>query len=59
MAGFRGPNSGLLDSVGIRGHYWSSTVLGTSSRYMFLAGGNAAMDVNVRAYGLAVRCLKD
>jgi uncharacterized protein (TIGR02145 family) len=50
---------GSLNNVGSRGHYWSSTVSGTGSRALLFDFTNAYMFTNYRAYGHAVRCLKD
>jgi uncharacterized protein (TIGR02145 family) len=59
MAGYRADNSGSLASVGSNGDYWSSTVSGAYSRNLNILSSNASMDVNYRALGFTVRCLKD
>ena len=56
VAGYRYYNNGSLDNVGVYGYYWSSTVDGTNSRNLDFGSG---MCFNGRAYGFAVRCLKD
>ena len=59
MAGFRHSSNGALNDVGTFGHYWSSTVSGTYSRYLYFLGSTAGLVVNGRASGFPVRCLKD
>ena len=59
MAGYRDLSNGSLGSVGSFGHYWSSTVSSTDSRYLGFGGGGANMYAGGRAYGVSVRCLKD
>ncbi len=59
MAGYRNSSNGSLSNVGASGYYWSSTVSGTSSRYLYFASSNAYMFGDGRAPGLTVRCLKD
>jgi hypothetical protein len=59
MSGYRSNSAGSLSSVGTFGFCWSSTVGGTSSRYLFFNSGDADMNTTNRAYGFSVRCLKD
>jgi uncharacterized protein (TIGR02145 family) len=59
MAGFRGYSNGSLYLVGTFGGYWSSTVSSTNSRYLYFFSSIATMGTGQRAYGYAVRCLKD
>jgi hypothetical protein len=59
LAGYRGNGNGTLNYVGSLGDYWSSTVSGTHTRNMGFLSSNAHMNVNFRAYGFTVRCLKD
>jgi uncharacterized protein (TIGR02145 family) len=59
MAGGRSSSSGSLLNVGDVGDYWSSTVSSTNSRYLRFRSGGALMNARNRAYGHAVRCLKD
>jgi uncharacterized protein (TIGR02145 family) len=59
LAGYRGRINGSLDFVGIFGIYWSSTVSGTYSQDLRLISSVASMNINFRANGLSVRCLKD
>ncbi|MFT6480189.1 MAG: hypothetical protein ACJAVP_003348, partial [Spirosomataceae bacterium] len=59
MAGGRSSSSGSLLNVGTVGDYWSSTVSSTNSRYLRFRSGGALMNARNRAYGHAVRCLKD
>ena len=59
VAGYRSSSSGSLINVGSYGYYWSSTVVGTRSRYLYFGSSDANMYSNHRAYGNSVRCLKD
>jgi hypothetical protein len=62
MAGLRENSNGSLSFVGSRAYYWSSTVSGTSSSYLYIHSGNAYMIpdlANNQAFGFSVRCLKD
>ena len=59
MAGGRYGSDGALFDVGTIGYYWSSTVNGTSSRALLLYSSGAGMNVDFRAGGSTVRCLKD
>jgi len=59
ISGHRRNSDGTLILVGTYGGYWSSTVSGTDSRKLYFASGNADMNASNRAYGFAVRCLKD
>lgn len=59
VAGFRYGSNGSLDYVGSYGLYWSSTVVGTSSRYLYFNGSTAAMHTIYRTSGYSVRCIKD
>ncbi|MBN2761481.1 MAG: hypothetical protein JXR41_00210 [Bacteroidales bacterium] len=59
VAGYHYESDGLLNHVGSRGFYWSSTVDGNYSRYFLFEGSNAVMAGGYRASGMSVRCLKD
>jgi hypothetical protein len=63
VAGVRGSYTGMLNSVGTDGAYWSSTgiIFGDrfDSRWMHFDDDNASMGTFRRAFGLSVRCLKD
>ena len=59
MAGFRFGSDGSLGDVGTFGAYWSSTVSGAYSRYLFFSSGGANMVTVSRASGFSVRCLMD
>ena len=59
VAGRRGYSSGSIFDVGSYGYYWSSTVSGTRSRYLFFNSSAARMFSYYRAYGFSVRCIKD
>jgi hypothetical protein len=59
MAGNRYNSDGSLYNVGTNGHYWSSTVSGASSRFLFFGSSFASMYNGLRAFGSAVRCVKN
>jgi uncharacterized protein (TIGR02145 family) len=59
MAGYRAGDGGALTSVGSYGGYWSSTVSGSSARFLFFGSSGADMVTGARARGRSVRCLKD
>ncbi|MCP4232415.1 MAG: hypothetical protein GY770_02345 [Aestuariibacter sp.] len=59
LVGYRDNANGSIPAVGDYGNYWSSTVDGIKSRYVYFYSGNAAMHLQNRAHGFAVRCLKD
>jgi uncharacterized protein (TIGR02145 family) len=58
MAGFRDYTDGSLTYMGSTGEYWSSTVDGSSSRYLYIAG-YSDMFSYYRASGYSVRCIRD
>ena len=59
VAGYRNYSNGSLYAVGSFGHYWSSTVADSRSRYLYFLSSNAYVSSYYRAYGSSVRCLKD
>ncbi len=59
VAGYRNYSDGSLGLVGSYGYYWSSTLSGAYSRRLFFGSSGASMNLNYRAYGCSVRCLKD
>jgi len=61
MAGFRLLQSGIIGTNSGDGFYWSSTVSGTNSNYLFFGSDYAFVDEpeGYRAYGFSVRCIKD
>jgi hypothetical protein len=60
LNGHRDYADGSLYTVGSYGYYWSSTVNGTNTWYLYFGSGNADMsDSYGRAFGFSVRCLKD
>jgi uncharacterized protein (TIGR02145 family) len=59
VAGYRYYSSGSHDNVGLQGSYWSSTVAATATKSLHFASGVAPWHTSSRAYGFAVRCLKD
>jgi uncharacterized protein (TIGR02145 family) len=59
VAGRRENSNGLLSQVGSSGLYWCSTINGAFSRFLFFPNNQANMNDHYRAYGFAVRCIKD
>jgi uncharacterized protein (TIGR02145 family) len=59
MAGRRVTSSGSINGVGSDGRYWSSTVLDSRARDLFLNSSNSGMGIDDRAFGFSVRCIKD
>jgi len=59
MSGNRVNSSGAISGVGTRGLYWSSTLSGTSSRYLIFNSNLALMNNGYRAVGTSVRCIKN
>lgn len=58
-AGYRFYYYGTLYNAGSGGYYWSSTVNGSYSRYLYFYSLNANMYLYERAFGFSVRCLRD
>ena len=59
-AGFRDLSDASLNLLGVYGSYWSSSVSGTNALGLSLYdSGVGPVDVNSRANGFTVRCLKD
>ena len=59
VAGGRSCSSGSLFNVGSHGHYSSSTIDGTNSRFLIFNSSTAVMLSYFRADGYSVRCIKD
>jgi hypothetical protein len=59
LTGYRVIGNGLLNNVGFSGNYWSSAVSGADSRDLFFTSSDATMNTFARAWGLAVRCVKN
>src|SRR5574344_3020961 len=57
-AGYR-LSDGDASGRGSFGLYWSSTPNGDNAYFLYFDNGNALMDINYRAYGFSVRCVKD
>ncbi|WP_438967070.1 hypothetical protein [Flavobacterium sp.] len=58
VPGLRNYFNGSL-SVGSYGYLWSSSVSGSNSSYRYFFSGGANLDINRRAYGFSVRCIKN
>jgi uncharacterized protein (TIGR02145 family) len=59
MGGYRYYGNGLFYYLGSTGYYWSSTVDGVSSRYLFFNSSFAVTIKDYRTDGCSVRCIKD
>ena len=59
VSGFRSSNNGSLLDVDTDGRYWSSTVTGPLSHYLYFSSTTARMYGYTRARGASVRCIKD
>ena len=57
--GFRDYYDDWFFAVGSTGFYWSSTVSGTEARNLAFQSSTAGTNVEARASGFAVRCIKD
>jgi hypothetical protein len=57
LAGIRAFANGALETTGIRGFYWSSTVGGNFSSALDIYGGSTA--AASRGIGMSVRCIKN
>ncbi|CAK8713637.1 hypothetical protein GMJAKD_02870 [Candidatus Electrothrix aarhusensis] len=58
-AGYRYRLDGTLSLAGSVGSYWSSSVDGTSTRYLRFDSGNTDLTSSLRAFGFSVRCIQD
>jgi uncharacterized protein (TIGR02145 family) len=57
-AGYRTPSS--LTQVGAEGVYWSSTVIGFSTKSLYIQSGNSLIDPgSFQSFGHSVRCIKE
>ena len=59
LTGFRRDTNATLYNVGTNGHFWSSTISGTSARAIRFYSGFVGMKTYTRSSGYPVRCLKD
>jgi uncharacterized protein (TIGR02145 family) len=59
VAGNRYYNDASFSTPGYYGYYWSSTVNATYATVRYFTSGSTASDINFRAFGFSVRCLKD
>jgi len=61
LSGLRTETGGTLSNVGTSGHYWSSNVVsvGVASHNLYFTSATASIGTGTRAYGKAVRCIKD
>jgi uncharacterized protein (TIGR02145 family) len=59
LASYRHNSTGEINTGGPYGYYWSTTVDGTLSRFLYIFGNGASINSNYRAIGCSVRCIKD
>ena len=59
VTGYRKNSDGLLYDVNLRGFYWSNTISGTRSRELYFNNVFSNVDIDYRAYGFSIRCIKD
>jgi uncharacterized protein (TIGR02145 family) len=58
MTGSRG-SDGLFSLVGGIGVYWSNTITGSGSRFLYFASSDASINSSNRSGGYSARCIKD
>ena len=59
VSGGRAERFGGPFNVGSDGIYWSSSVSGSNARHLYFSSSEAFLFTFDRAFGFAVRCLKD
>ena len=59
LVGARDYINGALDNLGISGNYWSSSVSGSNARHFNINSFGYIFGSAFRAFGMAVRCIKD
>ncbi len=57
--GYHSGSSGTLNYVGSYGRYWSATVEGSSSSYLYFRSDQVRIDSHYRSYGMSVRCIQE
>ncbi len=57
-AGYRQDSDGGIYFAGVDGFYYSSTINGTGTNYLYLSSYIDILSVN-RSFGMSVRCIKD
>jgi len=57
--GIRIRSTGAIQDAGSRGDYWSSTISDVDTRTLYYTGSSAFMNTDSRAFGAAVRCIRD
>ena len=58
-SGYRSRSGGSFTRQGTYGHYWSSSLSGTSARMLDFNSSSASVTTLTRGHGLTVRCIKD
>jgi uncharacterized protein (TIGR02145 family) len=59
VGGFRSYNSGSFSGVSSSGVYWTNTVSSNFSRLLYFDLSSSSMNMNYRANGYSVRCIKN
>ncbi|MEN9301887.1 MAG: hypothetical protein RL264_316 [Bacteroidota bacterium] len=59
VGGFRSYNSGSFSGVSSSGVYWTNTVSSNFSRLLYFDASSSSMNMNYRANGYSIRCIKD
>ena len=59
VGGFRSYNSGSFSGVSSSGVYWTNTVSSNFSRLLYFDASSSSMNMNYRANGYSIRCIKN
>jgi hypothetical protein len=59
LGGCRNHFNGSLYYVASDSYYWSSTVSGDNTRYLYFGSSDAYLNANGRGNGFSVRCIQD
>ena len=59
LSGYREMTDGSLYGIGTLGRYWNNTISNLISNVLYFNSNSAGMFTNGRAYGFAIRCIKD
>jgi len=59
MAGYHTHTALIPGGVGSSGRYWTSTITGTTSKYLSFTATAGSISPLYRAYGMSIRCIKE
>jgi len=59
MGGDRDNTDGIIYTIGYTGSYWSSSIMGVSTRNIYIHSNGAGMNNTSRAAGYSIRLIKD